>query len=60
MPRARLIDLLVGVASWTGFAQHFTHPKTGEPAKDPEPILAAILTDVTDLGLQDGRCPADS
>ncbi len=30
MPRARLTDLLVEVASWTGFTQHFIHPKTGE------------------------------
>lgn len=33
MPRVRLTDLLVEVASWTGFTQHFTHPKTGEPAE---------------------------
>ncbi len=39
------------VASWTGFTQHFTHLKTGEPAKDLEPILAAILADGTNLGL---------
>ncbi len=51
MPRVRLTDLLVEVASWTGFTQHFTHLKTGEPAKDLEPILAAILADGTNLGL---------
>jgi hypothetical protein len=28
-----------------------THLKTGEPAKDLEPILAAILADGTNLGL---------
>ena len=39
------------VASWSGFRQHFTHLKTGESAKDLEPILAAILVDGTDLGL---------
>lgn len=42
--------LLVEVASWTGFTQHFTHLKTGEPAKDLEPILAAILADGINLG----------
>jgi hypothetical protein len=42
-PRVRLTDLLVEVASWTGFTQHFAHLKAGEPEKDPEPILAAIL-----------------
>jgi len=51
IPRARLTDLLVEVASWTGFTQHFTHLKTGEPAKDPEPILDAILADGTNSGL---------
>jgi hypothetical protein len=51
MPRVRLTDLLVEVGSWAGFAQHFTHLMTGEPAKDLEPILAAILADGTSLGL---------
>ena len=51
MPRVRLTDLLVEVASWSGFRQHFTDLKTGESAKDLEPILAAILADGTDLGL---------
>jgi hypothetical protein len=41
----------VEVASWSGFRQHFTHLKTGESAKDLEPILAAILADGTNLGL---------
>ena len=39
MPQVRLPDLLVEVASWTGFTQHFTHLKIGEPAKDLEPSL---------------------
>ncbi len=51
VPRVRLTDLLVEVASWTGFTQHFTHLKTGEPAKDVEPVLAVILADGTNLGL---------
>lgn len=50
MPRAGLTDLLMEVASWTGFTQHFTHLKTGEPAKDLESVLAAILADGTNLG----------
>ena len=57
MPRVRLTDLLVEVASWTGFARHFTHPKTGEPAEDPELILAAVLADGANLGLQYGEAP---
>jgi Tn3 transposase DDE domain len=40
-----------GDSSWTGFTHHLTHLKTGEPAKDLEPILAAILADGTNLGL---------
>lgn len=51
MPRVRLTDLLVEVDSWSGFSRHFTHLKTGEPPKDLEPILAAILADGTNLGL---------
>ena len=51
MPRVRLTDHLVEVAPLTGFTQHFTYLKTGEPAKDLEPILAAILADGTNLGL---------
>ncbi len=31
--------------------QHFTHLKTGESAKDLEPILAAMLADGTNLSL---------
>jgi len=47
LPRVKLTDLLVAVDHWTGFTRHFTHPKTGEPARDKEPILAAILADGT-------------
>jgi TnpA family transposase len=51
MPRVKLTDLLVAVDSPTGFTKHFTHLKTGEPARDMVPILAAILADGTNLGL---------
>ena len=51
MPRITLTDLLVEVDSWTGFTKQFTHLKTGEPARDLEPILAAVLADGTNLGL---------
>ena len=51
MPRIKLTDLLVAVDSPIGFTNNFTHLKTGEPAKDAEPILAAILADGTNLGL---------
>ena len=51
MPQVRLTDLLLEVTSWTGFTQRFVHLNTGEPAKDLELILAAILADGTKLGL---------
>ena len=41
------------VASWSGFRQHSRHLKTGEPAKDLEPILAAVLADGIILGLSE-------
>jgi TPP-dependent pyruvate/acetoin dehydrogenase alpha subunit len=47
----RITDPLVEVASSIGFARHFTHLKTGEPANDLEPTLAAIVADGTNLGL---------
>ena len=31
----KITDLLLEVDRWTGFSKHFTHLKTGEPAKDP-------------------------
>ena len=51
MPQVRPTDLLLEVTSWTGFTQRFIHLNTGEPAKDLELILAAILADGTKLGL---------
>ncbi len=51
VPRTKLTDLLVEADSLTGFTRHFTHLKTGEPATDIEPVLAAILADGTNLGL---------
>jgi hypothetical protein len=35
----------------------FTHLKTGEPAKDLQSILAAILADGTNLGLSEMPAP---
>ena len=51
MPQVRLTDLLLEVTSRTGFTQRFIRLNTGEPAKDLELILAAILADCTKLGL---------
>ena len=36
---------------WTGFSNHFTHLRTGNPTTDKASLLAAILADGTNLGL---------
>jgi hypothetical protein len=42
---------LIEVDHWTGFTRHFTHLKSGEPAKDKVLLLTAILADAINLGL---------
>jgi hypothetical protein len=51
LPHIKITDLLLEVDRWTGFSRHFTHIKTGEPAKDQILLLTAILADGINLGI---------
>jgi hypothetical protein len=50
MPQIDITDLLAEVNTCTGFAQWFTHLRTGDAVRLTPALLAAILGDATNLG----------
>ncbi len=50
MPQIDITDLLAEIHTWTGFAQWFTHLRTGDAVRLTPALLAAILGDATNLG----------
>ena len=50
LPQIDITDLLAEVNTWTGFAQWFTHLRTGDTVRLTPALLAAILGDATNLG----------
>ena len=51
MPVVRITEVLHDVSRATGFAQAFTNLRTGERCEDENALLAAVLADATNLGL---------
>lgn len=52
MPKVRITELLAEVARRTGFTSAFPELRSGRPHPDPEALLAAILADATNLGIE--------
>lgn len=51
LPHVKITELLLEVNTWTGFAQRFTHTKSGMPAQDIYLLLTAILASAINQGL---------
>ena len=50
LPNVHITDLLAEVDGWAGFADKFTHLRTGDMVRNRSAILAAVLADATNLG----------
>jgi hypothetical protein len=51
MPAVRITEVLHDVSRATGLAQAFTNLRTGERCEDENALLAVVLADATNLGL---------
>lgn len=49
-PLVEVPDLLREVHEWTGFADQFTHVRTGDTPQNISAMLAGVLADATNLG----------
>ncbi len=49
-PLVEVPDLLRDVHEWTGFADQFTHVRTGDVPQNLSAMLAGVLADATNLG----------
>ena len=52
LPKVRITRLLAEVARRTGFVERFTELRSGKIHPNPEAVLAAILAEGTNLGLE--------
>ncbi|WP_420011431.1 Tn3 family transposase [Tateyamaria sp.] len=51
LPQIKIPDLLTEVNAWTGFADCFTHYRSGRPATDQKALFAAVLADGINLSV---------
>ena len=51
-PRIRITELLNDVHRMTGFADTFTELRSGRPHNNPNAVLAAVLADACNLGIE--------